>query len=119
EETQYFAKRSVGAWWHVSYVINPLLNFALPFFLLLPRKAKRSEAMLVRVAVVILVGRWVDLWVGVLPSVHGELVFGVYEVGIFAGFVGGFGWLVLRELGKASLIPIEDPFLEESLNQHT
>lgn len=119
EETQYFIKRSQGAWWHVSYVVNPLFNFLLPFLLLLPRKAKRSQAMLLRVAVVILIGHWIDLWVAILPVTNPELSIGFLEVGVFAGFLGAFGWVVLRELGKSSLVPLNDPYFEESLNIHT
>lgn len=37
EETSYFLRGSEGEWWALSYVVNPIMNFAIPFLALLPR----------------------------------------------------------------------------------
>ncbi len=67
EETAYFVRRTHGAWGPV--VIGSLvLNWVVPFFVLLPQKCKRSEGVMLKVAVVVLIGRWVDLYVMVFPA---------------------------------------------------
>lgn len=41
--------------------------------------------------------------------------FGIVEAGLAAGGVGTFLLVVSHALGKATLLPIKDPFLVESL----
>jgi hypothetical protein len=118
EETQHYLVRSEGGWWALTFVVNPALNFALPFLLLLPRPAKRNRGLLVRVALVILAGRWVDMLVAALPVVSpsgpgGSVGAGWIEAGILTGFAGVFGLVVLRALGRARLVASGDPLLEE------
>lgn len=118
EETQHYLLRSSGGWWALTFVINPALNFALPFLFLLPRPAKRNRGLLVRVALVILVGRWVDMAVAALVVVSpsglgGSVGAGWIEAGILAGFAGVFVLVVLRALGKSPLVAAGDPLLEE------
>ena len=43
---------------------------------------------------------------------------GLIEVGSFLGFTGLFSYFVLHSLGKASLMPVNHPYLEESLEHH-
>jgi hypothetical protein len=43
---------------------------------------------------------------------------GFLEIGTFLGFAALFVWFVLNQLSKASLIPENDPFLEETLHHH-
>ena len=67
EETSYFTRRLAG-FWEPLFFLNFLLNWAVPFLVLLSVKAKRSSSMMLKVCWVILVGRWVDLvgwwWAG-------------------------------------------------------
>ena len=44
--------------------------------------------------------------------------FGLVEVGVLLATVGLVGIVVVRTLGGASLVPIGDPYLEESLHHH-
>jgi hypothetical protein len=66
EETVYFAARTRGAWGPL-FVLNFLLNWAVPFVALLPRAVKQSEKMLVNVTVAMLAGRWLDIYLAVMP----------------------------------------------------
>ena len=43
---------------------------------------------------------------------------GFLEIGTFLGFGALFVWFVLNQLSKASLIPENDPYLEETLHHH-
>src|SRR5262249_1544976 len=67
EETSYFRARWLGEWRDWVF-INIALNWAGPVGALLFRSAKRNPVILGTVAVVVLVGRWVDLAVMVLPT---------------------------------------------------
>ena len=117
EETSYYLIRSQGEWWALSFIVNPLLNFAIPFVILLPRPAKRSSYVLLRVSVLVLVGHWLDIWLGIMPytSPAGPW-FDFMEIGIALGFAAGFALVVLKALEKAPLVPIRDPYLQESLH---
>lgn len=68
EETDHFAKRLSGGWGTLFW-LNPILSFVVPFVLLLPAAAKRNGPVLLRVALLVLVGRWIDIYLLVAPSV--------------------------------------------------
>src|SRR5262249_46006929 len=62
EETGYFLNRFHGNWWNVSTFLF-YGKFLVPFFVLLPREAKRNPLVLGWVAVFMLVAQWIDvLW---------------------------------------------------------
>ena len=59
---------------------NVALNWVVPFFVLLPRPAKRNGTIMARVAAIVLIGRWLDLYLMVYPSRVGETpAWGVWE----------------------------------------
>jgi hypothetical protein len=100
EEATYYVRRHAGGWEPLA-VANVLLNFAVPFTLLLSRYGKRRETWLLRVAVVVLVGRWLDLYLSVAPPVRGpEPKFGLAEIGLLVGACGAFLWSVRRSLAR-------------------
>ena len=118
EETSYFMLRTQGAWGPLM-VVNIVLNWIAPFFILLPRASKRSESVMMKVAVVVLIGRWVDLYLMVFPSTIGETpVFGVWELASAGMLVGATGWLFFRSMARAAPVPTGDPLLSESLHYH-
>jgi hypothetical protein len=119
EETTYYLRRSQGEWWALTFVVNPLLNFAIPFLALLPRPAKRSEFVLLRVAVVVLVGHWLDLWIEILPyALPAGPSFSFYEIGTMLGFGAAFVLVFFKALERAPLVPLRDPYFQESLHHH-
>jgi hypothetical protein len=84
EETDYFVLRQRQAWQPL-FLANLVLNWGVPFVVLLFRPAKENRWTLLFVAVTVLVGRWVDLYLMVLPAVAGdEPVFGFGEAGLIA-----------------------------------
>jgi len=118
EEAVYFVDRTRGAWQPL-FFLNVALNWAVPFAVLLRRDTKRQSVTLVRVAVVVLFGRWLDLYLLILPPVLGGTPSaGVYELGLTAGGVGLFLFALFRVLRRAPVVPVGDPMLLESLHYH-
>jgi hypothetical protein len=60
EETSYYVRRLTHDWSWLFY-FNFFIGFIVPFFVLLPRAAKRSPAVLKRVSIALLIGHWLDL----------------------------------------------------------
>ncbi|PIT98595.1 MAG: molybdopterin oxidoreductase [Bdellovibrionales bacterium CG10_big_fil_rev_8_21_14_0_10_45_34] len=118
EETAFFLHRSHGGWMGVSLSL-PILKFAVPFFALLPRAAKRDMSHLVRVCVLMVIMQMVDLYWLIYPNFHESPVLPLWEIGLFAGFLGLFLLMVGRFLESHAIVPIGDPRLHESLHHHT
>jgi hypothetical protein len=115
EEAGWFTRRLHGDW-TVLFYVNITLNWVLPMLVLLPRAARQRVGVLAVVSVVLLAGRWVDLYLQVLPrSGEGPWVGSVWEIGLAAGAAGLFGLVFFVALGRAAVIPIGDPYLVESL----
>ncbi len=102
EETFYFTARSHGAWGPL-FITNFFLNWAIPFFVLLPRPAKENPRVLWKVAVVILIGRWLDLYLAINPARGLDFpAFGFCEIGSILGVIGLFGFLMLHVSRRAT-----------------
>jgi hypothetical protein len=118
EEAVWYARRMAGGWAPLFWA-NVLLNWVVPFFVLLPRATKRNEKILYRVALVVLVGRWLDLYLLIGPPVVGPTpVFGVWEAGVLLGAFGLAGFVFLQTFRRAPVVPHRDPRLGESLRSH-
>ncbi len=118
EETSYFIRRMHSPWAPV-VVSSLVLNWGIPFFVLLPRPCKRHETIMLRVAVLVLIGRWVDLSVMIFPAVTGPMpLLGLPELAGLAAIASGTGYLVIRAFSAASAVPRNDPDLAASLQYH-
>ena len=118
EEVTYFYVRTQGAW-APFFFGNVILNFAVPFFGLMMSSAKRDPRVLATVAILILVGRFVDYYQLVMPGALGDNPppqVGFAELGFMLLFGGLFLYSFKTALAKANLIPKNHPFLEESLH---
>lgn len=118
EETFWFLYRW-GPWQGVSIALI-FFTFVLPFFVLLAREAKRMAPVLLLGAVIVLVGRAIDMYWLVFPSLqHGAEVQApnftwmnlTALVGVGGIFVGALCW----QLGKNALVPVGDPLLRASM----
>ncbi|MDX2022518.1 MAG: hypothetical protein SF187_19935 [Deltaproteobacteria bacterium] len=118
EETQYFELRWQGGWMPI-FLLVPLLNWALPFFLLLPAKAKHTPKHLLVVSAILLVGRWLDLWLMAAPgNIPVRPWLGVVELAGFVGPLGLFAFVVSRQFGRVPLLAAKDPYVMESVHHH-
>jgi hypothetical protein len=116
EETGYYVTRLSGIWMPL-FVVNLLVNWVIPFFVLLPRACKRDSSTLGKVAVVVLVGRWLDLYLMIFPALGLDAPLHILvTAAITVGAAGVFGLVLLRALRQAPLVPLKDPYLNESLH---
>jgi hypothetical protein len=90
-----------------------LLHFAVPFLLLLQRDVKDRPDRLARIAVLILVMRFVDVfwWVEPTHSHEGQYFFWLLDLAAWAAVGGAWVWLFLGELRQRPLLPLHDPGL--------
>ncbi|MCC6877252.1 MAG: hypothetical protein IT378_23305 [Sandaracinaceae bacterium] len=115
EETDWFVDRMINGW-QVIFLLVPALLFLLPFGALMRRESKRSEGVLLLVGGVVLLGRWVELYLSITPTVSPTgPVLGASEIG--ATLLGGSVLiLALRTaLARVAVLPRKDPYVEESL----
>lgn len=120
----YLGKVSIFGLFGIEYAtlfwVKVVLCFAVPFLGLMQRNSKRVPASFIWVAIVMLIGHWVDLWDLIMPgAVQRQLHIGFTEVGMTLIFLGAFGWATLRTLGSANLVPLRHPYLDESLHHST
>ncbi|NII85782.1 quinol:cytochrome C oxidoreductase [Pedobacter riviphilus] len=116
EETVYFYKRF--EYYKFWFFLNLAMNFLAPVLLLMDRDNKRTDAKLLFVAIVVLLGHWVDYYQMIMPGTveEGHNGFGIIEIGTALGFVGLFTFTVLTSLSKKPLIAKNHPLLQESLH---
>lgn len=119
EETIYFVERIESSQYVWVFYTNILLNFILPFLLLMTRDAKRHMAFLKLVCPIILVGHWFDFYLMITPGVMQENGgFGFMEIGMALIFLGAFLYVTLNSLSKVPLFAKNHPMLQESLHHH-
>jgi hypothetical protein len=119
EETGYFLKRFASNSWFAVALFLFIGKFLTPFFLLLPRDAKRNKTILKWVAVWMLFAQWVDVLWMVQPEffLDGPKV-GILGVGVTLGFLGLFGTATLHFFSRHTVVAIGDPRLEEAVFHH-
>ncbi len=115
EETFYFVKRVED--YEFLFLLNLSLNFLIPFLVLIVRKFRRVLWIVTAMAIVVLAGQWVDQYLMIFPGTMKEVqTIGVFDIGLTIGFTGIFLWVVLQALTKASLLPKNHPYLQESFH---
>jgi hypothetical protein len=118
EETGYYVRRMSGAWGSLM-IVSLLMNWAIPFFVLLPRGNKRNGRIIGQAAIVVLVGRWLDLYLSIVPAnPEATPMPDVWMVGLTLGLLGVTGMLFWRAIRQATVVPVGDPYLSESLHYH-
>ena len=115
EEITYYVVRINNGWGAVALLLV-LGHFALPFALLLSRDLKRNFKLLASIAVFILFMRLVDLYWQISPYFRRE-GFGISWTDFTApvGLIGIWLAVFLTQLEKRSLLPPNDPAIEEVL----
>lgn len=115
EETTYYITRIEH--FKVLYFTMFLINFAFPMLILMSRDAKRNAGILTFVGLVILAGHWIDVYIMFAGgSLGAQAKIGLIEVGMALLLAGVFIRIVLVNLTKAPLMPVNHPFLDESLH---
>ena len=118
EETIYFAQRLNNH--KVLFFTILVINFLFPFLALMTRNSKRNLKWLSFVAVIVLIGHWLNIYLLVIPGTIGKAAqIGLLEGGFFAIYLGGFLYVVFTALAKSPLLIKNDPLLEESFHYET
>jgi hypothetical protein len=142
EETIYFRTRIDS--FPVLFYGNLIINFVLPFLILMRNSTKRKYGTLIFTSILLFFGHWWDFFLMIKPgtletaehaahahaagatdhadhAAHGAASFvegftlpGFLELGTMIGFLCFFLFLVFNQLTKAALVPVNDPYLEES-----
>jgi hypothetical protein len=112
EEIPWYIRRMQGTWGHVGLLLV-LLNFALPFFLLLFRNVKRRTGSLLFVAGLVLLMRLVDMYWMVLPAFGGGNARLTWMNVVLPFGMGGvwFAYFILQ-LQRMPILPVHDPRME-------
>lgn len=119
EETIYFKTRMQGPYRGL-FFLNFIVNFVAPILILMTRNSKRNYAVMTFMAVVIILGHWLDFYQMVMPGTVGEhFTIGWFEWGTLALYIGLIMFFAGRALAKAPLLPKYHPYLKESLIHHT
>lgn len=120
EETIYFRPRIKTAPYSGIFWFMFIINFIAPLLILMTKGSKRNYTTVTFMAIVILVGHWLDFYqevfAAVLPN-HVEL--NLFDFGVGAGFVGVIMYTTGNALSKFPLAPKNHPFFKETIIHHT
>jgi Ni/Fe-hydrogenase subunit HybB-like protein len=114
EETAFFARRMTSGW-SVIFWGSVALGWVVPFVLLIGRGAKRNSLWLMLGAISVLIGHWADLYVLIFGAFDVSAVPGLIDTSILLAFAALFVLVVRSGLKQGSLIPLHDPYLNESI----
>jgi hypothetical protein len=118
EETSYYIARLQGTWMPLVF-LTLVANWGVPFLVLLPRAAKRNRLVLAQVGLLLLIGRWLDVALMVLPSVHVPALALVTWGAAAAVATAAVAVVVFRRgYAGAGAFPRGDPWIVESLEHH-
>ena len=115
EETQWFLIRNTESWNVLSWLLV-IGRFFVPFAILLLRSVKKQPLVLCCIAGWIVLMQLLDIYIIVLPALHGTGVhLSILDFLPLIGIGGTLAFFYLRIIGKTSLFPVRDPRLIESL----
>jgi hypothetical protein len=115
EETEYFITRNTESWWVLSMLLV-IGRFFGPFAILLLRSIKKQPHRLCYVAGWILCMQMLDMYLVILPALHGTGVHvSIWDLVSLIAIGATLGFVYLQIVPRTSLFPIRDPRLIESL----
>jgi hypothetical protein len=115
EETEYFIRRNTGSWNALSLFLV-IGRFFVPFAILLLRGPKKNPHQLCLIAGWIVFMQLVDIYIVILPALHGAgVLVSIWDFMPLIGIGATLAFFYLRIVGKTSLFPVRDPRVLESL----
>jgi len=113
EEVTYFITRLED--YQIPFLGMLVMNFILPFLILINSDFKRLNWIIVMAGIIILIGHYMDVFNMIMPSAVGDQwSFGIPELGSLMFFTGLFVYIVFDSLTKAPLEAAGDPLNKES-----
>jgi len=110
EEVTHYIVRTNGPWLYL-FALNFIVNWVIPFLVLLSVRAKCTPKMLTGISLLLLCGHWLDLYLLVMPSLSSTPKLGIPELLMAAGYLSIIYIAFLQALSKAPLVPVNDPIL--------
>jgi hypothetical protein len=117
EEISFYRSRLYGGWGVVAVLVL-IFHFFVPFFLLLSRDLKRNPNVLPKVAVWLIVMRFLDLYWLTRPEFTSNAAPSLWDLAAPLGLVGLWLFVFAGQLKRLPLLPLGDPELEEAIEQH-
>jgi hypothetical protein len=119
EEITYYLPRTNGPWLYL-FALNLIMNWVIPFVVLLSASRKRSPKILAAMSILLLLGHWLDLYLLIMPTFHSTPSLVLPEVVIAAGYMALLFLLFVNALARAPIVPLNDPILnyEELAHDH-
>ena len=115
EETQFFLIRNTQSWWALSMILV-IGRFFVPFGILLLQSIKKNPHQLSILAGWMLLMQMLDMYLIVLPALHGTGVHvSIWDLICLIAIGATLSFVYLRLVPKTSLFPVRDPRLIESL----
>src|SRR3984893_16581118 len=115
EETEYFITRNTESWWAMSMILV-IGRFFGPFAILLLRSIKKHPHQLCYVAAWIVFMQMLDMYIVILPALHGTGVHvSIWDFVSVISIGASLGFVYLKIVTRTSLFPVRDPRLIESL----
>lgn len=116
EEVNYFMGRF--KYYGPTYLPMLILNFLIPLLVMVSSSIKRNYTVVTTMAVIVIIGHFVDYFNMVLPGSVGPYwatTSGILlNIGAVLFIIGLFIFAVMTALSKLKLIPTGNPFLHES-----
>jgi hypothetical protein len=117
EEGKWYFERLSGGWQYVALALV-LLQFVLPFVLLLSRDLKRNAKRLLGVAVLVFLMRFVDLYWVVIPAFdhagfHSNVLSLITNIAAALGIGGIWFMFFAYQLKQRPLLPLNDPYMDD------
>ena len=116
EEVRYFFDRF--AFYKYTFLPMLIINFILPLLVLVSSSIKRNYKVVTTMAVLVILGHWLDFFNMVMPGTIGAYWTNAYtallRIGAFLFVVGLFTFVVMSALTKLKLIPTGNPLVKES-----
>lgn len=105
EETAFYSRRAYGNWGVLFWAVV-LLEWILPFLILLPESTKRSRTVVLRVAIAVLIGHWLDLYLAILPAQSPNPTLTGWDLALSLGTFAAVGWAVTKREREARMVPV-------------
>jgi hypothetical protein len=121
ETVTWYLTRLNGGWQFVG-VFLALFGWFIPFLLLLSRRNKRNIKMLITLALVAIVLRFVDLYWILIPTWYETVLSAgmvtLLSILVTVGIGGVWIWAFIWRLQGKSLLPLNDPRFQEEAGDH-
>jgi hypothetical protein len=114
EEITFYRSRLYGGWGVVAVIVL-VFHFFVPFFLLLSRDVKRNAKLLPKIAIWLILMRFVDLFWLTRPEFTASAMPNWLDLAVPLAVIGLWLFFFAFNLKKMPLLPLGDPKLAEAI----